>query len=431
MKSLLNKGVVGTVSDGTNPVPARKSTTENMNGSLEAYLGRRFNRSGGNRDGHAWELYFAAIDSVEADAQSRGLDFINFSNYDYLGLAKQAAPREAAVEAIRKLGTGALGSRLVGGERLIHRELEANLATFVGTEAALVFVSGYLTNETLISSLLQARDLVLYDELSHASILAGVRNARATCMPFRHNDTEHLHSLLDEVRQKHQRCLIVTEGLYSMDGDIPDLPAFVDLKHRYDAWLMVDESHSHGVLGIRGRGICEHFALPVDEVDLSVGTLSKSFASCGGFIAAKKNVCDVLRLMLPGFVYSVGLPPSVAASANAAVQQAIEEPWRVERLSSLTQRLKTGFQAAGFDTGPAVGLGIVPVYFDDDASAIAASRDLMVEGIYVPPIVRIAIPSETPRLRFFVTAGHDENQIDRAISVLVSARSNDRLKTVG
>lgn len=409
------------MSQANHPMSDASKRNRRDDPSLGAYLDRRFDRGGGNWSGHAWELYFRAIDEAEADMQQRGLDFINFSNYDYLGLGLDQSPREAAIDAIHHLGTGALGSRLVGGERSIHQQLETNLAAYVGTEAAIVLVSGYLTNETLIGSLLQSRDLVLFDELSHASIMAGVRSARATCLPFKHNDVAHLQTLLEDNRGNHQRCLIVTEGLYSMDGDIPDLPAFVALKHRYDAWLMIDESHSHGVLGKTGRGICEHFQVPVEEVDLVIGTLSKSFAACGGFIGAQQKVCDALRFLLPGFIYSVGLPPSVAASANAAVRKAMDEPWRVMRIAELTERLKTGLETAGFETGTSIGRGIVPVLFNSDADAIAASRSLMKAGIYVPPIVRIAVPTESPRLRFFVTAGHKEAQIDQALSVLTGA----------
>ncbi|MEM6384214.1 MAG: aminotransferase class I/II-fold pyridoxal phosphate-dependent enzyme [Pseudomonadota bacterium] len=400
---------------------AAKSPEKTPVEMMDDYLWRRIRRTHGSTKGHAWELYFAAVDAVKAETEARGLQFLSFSSYDYLGLSQDASVQAASVHAIADHGTGVLGSRIVGGERLLHRQLESSLANFVGKEAALVFVSGYVTNETLLSTLLQTKDLILYDELSHASIMAGINGSRATCMAFRHNDNAHLRSLLRTERASYRRCLIVTEGLFSMDGDIPDLPDMIALKSEYDAWLMLDESHSHGVLGNAGRGICDHFGIPTDDIDLVVGTLSKAFGSCGGFIAADRSVCEALRLLLPGFVYSVGLPPAVAASADAAVRKAIQEPHRVCRLAELTKRLKNGLQENGFDTGSSFGRGIVPVYFRNDADTIDASRYLMKHGIFAPPVVRVSVPNSRPRIRFFVTAHHTEAEIDRAVQALASS----------
>ncbi len=256
-----------------------------------------------------------------------------------------------------------LGSRLVGGERIFHTEFEQAIARFMGTEAALTFVSGYLTNVSIVPHLLGSRDLLIIDELCHNSIVTGARVTRSRVVTFRHNDLDHLESILKEQRQQARNCLIVVEGLYSMDGDIPDLPRLLSLKEEHGAWLLIDEAHAVGVIGETGRGICEHFGEDPARVDLIIGTLSKALVSCGGFVCARKEVIDFFKFTVGGFVYSVGLSPVVAAAAHAALDLIASEPQRIAAVRRAAESFLDKARAAGLDTGPAIGRGIVPIMF--------------------------------------------------------------------
>jgi 8-amino-7-oxononanoate synthase len=362
--------------------------------------------------------FFAPLDRLQAEAKRDGGSLISFANYDYMGISDHPAIRDAAHLALDRVGVGALGSRLVGGERLIHGAFEQSLADFVGSEAALTLVSGYLTNLTTISHLLGKRDLIIYDELSHNSIVAGVASCKATSVEFRHNDMEHLRHVLTEQRANHRNCLIVVESLYSMDGDIANLPELLKLKDEFQCWLLVDEAHSIGVLGETGRGICEHFNEDPKRIDLIIGTLSKTFVSCGGFICAQKPVLEWMRFLLPGFVYSVGLPPVIAAAAGAALQVIKDEPQRVGKLRANALHFLETAKAAGLSTGPAEGYAIVPIHFPDMKTTMMASDTLLQNGIYAPPIVQVGVPKGLPRIRFFISARHSFEEIDRTIEVL-------------
>ncbi|GAA0545943.1 aminotransferase class I/II-fold pyridoxal phosphate-dependent enzyme [Rhizomicrobium palustre] len=364
--------------------------------------------------------FFAPLDRLQAEAKRDGGPFTSFANYDYLGISDHAAIRDAAHQALDRVGVGALGSRLVGGERLIHGTFEKALAEFVGSESALTLVSGYLTNLTTISHLLGKRDLIIYDELSHNSIMAGVGSCKATSVEFRHNDMEHLRHVLSEQRANHRNCLIVVESLYSMDGDIANLPEILKLKDEFQSWLLVDEAHSIGVLGKTGRGICEHFGEDPSRIDLIIGTLSKTFVSCGGFICAQKPVLEWMRFLLPGFVYSVGLPPVIAAAAGAALQVIKDEPQRVGKLRDNAVRFLTKAKEAGLSTGPAEGYAIVPIHFPDMKTTMMASDHLLKNGIYAPPIVQVGVPKGLPRIRFFISARHSFEEIDRTVETLRS-----------
>jgi 8-amino-7-oxononanoate synthase len=385
--------------------------------SLVGHVVRRARLAGGSilKKGNPW---FAPLDRLQADAIKNGGTLVSFANYDYLGISDHPAIRQAAHTALDRVGVGALGSRLVGGERLIHAAFEEALAKFVGTEACLTLVSGYLTNLTTISHLLGKRDLILYDELSHNSIVAGVASSRATSVEFRHNDMEHLRYLLQEGRAKHRNCLIVVESLYSMDGDLVDLPEILNLKDEFGCWLLIDEAHSIGVLGKSGRGVCEHFGVDPKRIDLIIGTLSKTFVSCGGFICAQKLVLDWMKYMLPGFVYSVGLPPVIAGAAGAALELIAAEPQRVAKLQANASRFLEKAREAQLSTGPAEGYAIVPVMFPDMKTTMAASAHLLKNGIYAPPIVQMGVPKGLPRIRFFISARHTFEQIDRTVAAL-------------
>lgn len=355
--------------------------------------------------------WFSALDALRKEMREKHRRFTSFANYDYLGLANDPRVRKAAADALAIDGPGAGASRLVGGERLVHRALERELAEFLGFEDVLVLVSGYLTNTSMLTHLLLSHDALIVDELSHNSIMVGADASRATKLKFRHNDLAGLEQILDENRSQFKRCAIVAEGLYSMDGDYPDLRELVRLKNRYHCWLILDEAHSIGVLGANGRGIAEEFGVDPGEIDLVVGTLSKTFVACGGFLAGRAKVINWLRYSLPGFVFSVGMPPVIAAAARAALAILRQEPWRVERLRENGALFLASAHRCGLNAGAATGRGVVPLIMPDTAATFETARGLLAKGIYCPPIVQIGVPHNQPRLRFFMSAGHEPAEI--------------------
>jgi 8-amino-7-oxononanoate synthase len=385
--------------------------------SLSDYASRRF-RFAGNALLEFDDPFFAQIDKLKRELEAAGKHFVSFANYDYLGLANHPRVLEEAKKELNNLGVGALASRLVGGERSTHRPFEDEIASFLGMESALTLVSGYLANVSTISYLMGQRDALFIDELAHNSILAGASGSPAQTIHFRHNDCDHLEQLLKKRRQDFRHVLIVVEGVYSMDGDTADLRRLLDLKERYDAWLLVDEAHSLGVLGETGRGLAEHQGVDPQRIDLVIGTMSKTLASCGGFVCAKKVVIDWFRYTLPGFVYSVGLSPVILAAARTALRLMQEETWRVGKLARNAELFRNAAHEAGLDTGPAVGRGVVPILFRTSLDTMWASQRLLEKGFYVPPIVRIGVPKDQPRLRFFLSANHTEPEIRGVIEAL-------------
>lgn len=370
--------------------------------------------------------FFAPTDSLRQQAAAQGGHFVSFANYDYLGLSTHPQVKTAAATALETFGVGALASRLVGGERSTHQLFEKALAQFIGAEDALTLVSGYLTNVTTISHVMGSHDGLFIDELSHNSILSGAKSASGQTIVFRHNDLDHLDALLHEKRSGFRNVLIVAEGLYSMDGDIADLPRLIEIKKRHGAWLLIDEAHSIGVLGTEGRGLCEYFGVNPCDVDLIIGTLSKTLASCGGFVAGRGPVIEWLRYTLPGFVYSVGLSPVITAAAQTALHLMQQETWRIERLRWNADFFIELAHEAGLDTGPAIGRGVVPILFNDSHETLAASRHLMQKGYYVPPIIQIGVPKDQPRLRFFLSATHTEADIRGVIKLLARQAGESR-----
>lgn len=366
--------------------------------------------------------FLKPLEELQAEAQAAQKSFVSFAHYDYLGLSQHPAIRQAAKDAIDLLGTSVGASRLVGGERLGHRKLERDLAAFLGFDDALVMISGYLSNLSLIRTLVHGADAVFYDELSHNSIVSGATGGRFFSAPFPHNDMDALDSMLASRRGEFRNVLIVVEGLYSMDGDVPDLPRLLELKERHGAWLMVDEAHSHGVLGAAGRGLTEHFGIDPKRIDVVVGTLSKAFVSAGGIIAGSQALIDLLRYSLSGFIFSVGLPPASVAAAQAALTILGREPERVDLMAANGHRFADGCRAAGLDIGGAIGRGVVPVMLDSEASVYSASAALRAEGIHAPPILIIGVPKAAPRIRFFVTAAHRAEDIDCTIEILARFR---------
>jgi 8-amino-7-oxononanoate synthase len=345
-------------------------------------------------------------------------EFISFSNYNYLGLSGHPALRAAVAEAIDRYGTSVSASRLVGGERPLHVELEGTIAAALDSEACLAFVSGYGTNVTTIAHLFGPNDLILHDALAHNSIQTGALLSGARRIAFRHNDWQRVDYLLTRHRRDYERVVVVLEGIYSMDGDFPDLPRFVELRERHKILLMVDEAHSFGVMGRGGHGLREHFGLKGSDVDIWMGTLSKSLASCGGYIAGSQALILNLKFNAPGFVFSVGLPPANTAAALAALRVMAAEP---ERVTELHQRGRLFFDLArerGLPTGQSKGISIVPLIVGDTMRCVTLTNALFARGIDVQPILYPGVKERAVRLRFFVNRTHSEEQIRQSIDII-------------
>jgi 8-amino-7-oxononanoate synthase len=361
---------------------------------------------------------------ASAHTQIAGRDLINFSSYNYLNLSGDPRINDAAVAAIEKYGTSVSASRLVSGERPIHRELESALAALYEAEDAIVFVSGHATNVTTIGYLFGPRDLVIHDEYIHNSALEGIKLSGAKRFSFQHNDWQALDQLLTQHRSHYERVLVVIEGIYSMDGDYPDLPRFVEIRNRHKVFLMVDEAHSLGVMGARGLGIREHFGLQSNDVDLWMGTLSKTLAGCGGYIAGESTLIEHLKFLAPGFLYSVGMSPPLAAASLAALQCLAEEQQRVVDLQERGKHFLQLAKAAGVNTGTSSGLAIVPAIIGSSINAARLSSALIGRGINVQPILYPAVPEKSARLRFFISCRHTKHEIEHTVNTLVEEIKN-------
>jgi 8-amino-7-oxononanoate synthase len=348
---------------------------------------------------------------------------INFGSYNYLGLNGDPRVQAAAKAAIDRHGVSASASRMVSGERPVHGALEAALAAHYQAEAALVFVSGHATNVTVIGHMMGPRDLIVHDAAIHNSCTEGARLSGAKRVSFAHNDWRAAETALAEARRGARRALLVIEGHYSMDGDIPDLPRFIEIARRHDAWLMVDEAHALGVLGARGHGVHEHFGIDPNEVDIWMGTLSKTLSGCGGYIAGNHELIHWLKHSAPGFVYSVGLAPALAAAALASLAILQTEPARVARLQANTALFLQLARQAGFDTGTATAHAIVPVILGSSIAAARYSQKLLERGINVQPIVYPAVAEKAARLRFFLSSEHGEEDIRNTIAALIAIRA--------
>ncbi|MFC7472985.1 aminotransferase class I/II-fold pyridoxal phosphate-dependent enzyme [Dankookia sp. GCM10030260] len=351
-----------------------------------------------------------------------GKPYVNFASYNYLGLNGDPRIAAAAKAAIDRHGVSASASRLASGERPVHGALEAALAANYEAEACLAFVSGHATNVTVIGHLLGPRDLVLHDQLIHNSVAEGARLSGARRIAFPHNDWQAAERELAAHRRRHGRALLVLEGHYSMDGDAPELAPFAAMARRHDALLMVDEAHALGVLGATGRGSFEHCGVAAGAVDIWMGTLSKTLSACGGYIAARRPLVDLLRHSAPGFVYSVGLAPPLAAAAleSLAVMQA--EPWRVTRLQANAALFLGLAREAGFDVGSSAGIGIVPVILGSSVAAARMAAALFEAGVNVQPILFPVVPERAARLRFFLSAKHAEGEIRQTVAAMAAAR---------
>lgn len=347
-----------------------------------------------------------------------GRDYINFSAYDYLGLNAHEDVAHAAIEAIKRYGTSTSASRPTAGNRPVHMKLEKQLATLYGTDDALTFISGHSTNVSTIGDLMGSGDLILYDGLSHNSITTGAKLSGAARRVYSHSDEDSLETILAQNRARYDRVLIVVEGLYSMDGDIADLPRLIEIKEKYGAWLMVDEAHSLGVLGKTGLGVFEHFGIDPARVDIWMGTLSKTLSGCGGFIAGKYALIEILKYYASGFMYSVGMSPPVAAAATRSLELMLDEPERVARLHENGQFFLKAARDAGLDTGLSEGFSIVPVIVGCSLRTVKLSNLLMGHGIFTIPVMSPAVPEKSARIRFFITSEHTKEQMQTTIDTV-------------
>jgi 8-amino-7-oxononanoate synthase len=391
--------------------------------TLPGYDDLRLQRSIGDKFGIE-NPYFKMHDGrASATTEIGGKELINFSCYDYLGLNGHPEVVEAAKAAIDRYGISCSASRIVAGERITHKELESALAEHYGVDDAVVFVSGYGTNVSVIASLAGAKDLVICDQVVHNSAVVGAVLSGASRRSFAHNDLDNLEQILSANRSKFERCLIVVEGLYSMDGDYPDLPRLIELKNRYQAWLMVDEAHSLGVLGAKGYGSFEHFNVDPKQVDVWMGTMSKTLAGCGGYIAGSAALVEYLKCLSGGFVYSVGMPPVIAASVHKALEIMHREPQRVAKLQHNAAHFYKTAKAKGLDTHTGRGTAVAPIVVGDSFSAVILSQELAKRGINVQPVLYPAVPAKSSRLRFFLTTMHTEAQIETALDTLVAEQA--------
>ena len=352
-----------------------------------------------------------AKDTTQIDGRS----LINYASYNYLGLSGDQRLNKAAQDAIAQYGTSVSASRVVSGERPVHQQLEQGLANFLGTEDCITYIGGHATNVTTIGHLFQTKDLVLYDTLSHNSIREGCNLSGAMAMEFPHNDWQALAQLLQQHRRNYEKVLIAIEGVYSTDGDLAPLAEFVTLKKEYKTFLLVDEAHSIGVLGQTGRGVGEHFGVTAQDVDMWMGTLSKSFASCGGYIAGCSELVEYLKYTAPGFVFSVGMAPANAAAALEALRIMQQEPDLIAQVQQRSRLFLTLAQAHGLNTGNSHDSPVIPVIVGEPYKAVQLSHTLFQQGINVQPMVYPSVPYDAARLRFFLSSLHTEAQIRQTV----------------
>ncbi len=359
--------------------------------------------------------YFRPIASAEdTEVIIEGKKVLMFGSNNYLGLTVHPKVKEAAQRAIEKYGTGTCGSRFLNGTLEIHLELERKLADFMKKERALVFSTGYQTNLGTISALASKEDVIITDKWDHASIIDGTRLSFGEIRRFKHNDMKDLERVLKSVPENKGK-LIVIDGLFSMEGDIADLPGIVELAKKYDARVMVDDAHAIGVLGKNGRGTAEHYGLE-DEVDLVMGTFSKSFASLGGFIAGKEYVINYIQHFARSLIFSASMPPANVAAVSAALDIIINEPERRQKLWDNTYRMLNGLKGMGYDTGLS-RTPVIPVIIGDDMKTFMIWRELLDNGVYVNPVISPAVPPGRQLLRISMMATHTEEQIDRALEI--------------
>ncbi len=357
--------------------------------------------------------YFRTIESEQDTVvKINGKDVLMFGSNSYLGLTIHPKLKEATKQAVDKYGSGCAGSRFLNGTLDLHLELERRLAEFVGMEGALVFSTGYQVNLGVVSSLLGRHDYLILDEYDHACIIDGARLSFAKVLKYRHNDMESLEKVLKKCEPDKIK-LIVTDGVFSMEGDICKLPEMSALAKQYDANIMIDDAHSLGVLGKNGRGTADHFGM-TEDVDLIMGTFSKSLASIGGFIAADKYTINYLKHNARSLIFSASIAPANAASVLAALDLMQEEPERIAKLWDNTHYALKLLKEAGFETGH-TETPIIPVYVRDDFKTFTLTKRLLEEGVFVNPVVSPAVPSSSSLIRYSLMATHSFGQIEESI----------------
>ncbi|MHB1698884.1 MAG: glycine C-acetyltransferase [Acidobacteriaceae bacterium] len=350
-----------------------------------------------------------------------GKRVINLASNNYLGLTNHPKLREAAIDAIRKYGVGSGAVRTIAGTMRIHLELEEKIARFKNVEACVVFQSGFTANAGTVSSILGKGDFILSDELNHASIIDGARLSGAKIKVFRHKDVAHAEELLQEVVAEPGHKLVITDGVFSMDGDIGPVDKLADLAEKYGAIMMVDDAHASGVLGLNGRGTVDHFGCH-GRVDVQVGTLSKAIGSLGGYVCGSRDLIDYLYHRARPFLFSTSHPPSVAASCIAAFDLLEAEPERIDRLWENTRYFKEQLGAAGFDIGgvttPASETPITPIILGDGKKTMEFSRALFDAGLMATGIAFPTVPEGKARIRTIMTSEHTREQIDASLEIL-------------
>jgi glycine C-acetyltransferase len=352
-----------------------------------------------------------------------GKQVINLASNNYLGLCEHPKLREAAIAATEKYGVGSGAVRTIAGTMRIHMELEEKIAAFKGVEACVVFQSGFTANAGTVSSILSKEDFILSDELNHASIIDGARLSRAKIKVFRHKDTAHAEELLKEIQNEPGRKLLITDGVFSMDGDIGPVDKLCDLADKYGAIMMVDDAHASGVLGRNGRGSVDHFHCTA-RVDVQVGTLSKAIGALGGYVCGSRDLIDYLYHRARPFLFSTSHPPSVAATCIAAFDILENEPDRIERLWSNTRYFKQQLTEAGFDVGgrttPTSETPITPIIIGDGRKTMEFSKALFDAGVMATGIAFPTVPEGKARVRTIMTSEHTRQQIDQALEVFTT-----------
>jgi 8-amino-7-oxononanoate synthase len=359
--------------------------------------------------------YFRVIESAQENTvRYKGKEIIMLGSNNYLGLTNHPKVKEAARAAISKYGTGCAGSRFLNGTLDIHIELEEKLARLVGKPKALVFSTGFMVNQGVLSSLVQRNESIIVDRTDHASIIDGARLSFADLRKFKHNDMENLELVLQSEIERNK--LIVVDGVFSMEGDIARLPEIVALAEKYDAVVMVDDAHGLGMLGDHGRGTCDHFGL-TDRVHLIMGTFSKSLASVGGFIASDEDTIHYIQHQARALMFSASMPPASVAAVSAAVDVMLEETWRHKALWHNNDIMRVRLQSAGFNTGPSE-TPIIPAIAGEDKTAFVFCRRLMDEGVFVNPVVSPAVDQGNALIRLSLMATHTEDEIHKAMDIM-------------
>ena len=357
--------------------------------------------------------YFRAISSEqEPEVIINGKKVLMFGSNCYSGLVSDPRIKEAAIEAIKKYGTGCAGSPFLNGTLDLHKQLEARIAEYIGKEDVMIYSTGFEVNLGVVSCLTGREDYILWDEQDHASIIEGRRLSFSQSLKYKHNDMESLEKQLQKCAPDKVK-LIVTDGVFSMEGDVCNLPEIVRLAQKYDAQIMVDEAHGIGVFGKGGRGVCNHYGL-TDDVDLVMGTFSKSFASLGGFIATDKEITNYLRHHSRSYIFTASITPASTAAAPKAIDIMEEEPERQEHLWEITKFALEGFRNMGCEIGK-TSTPIIPLFIRDDFKTFAITRDLFEEGIFVNPVVTPAVAPQDTLIRFSLMATHTKEQVETAL----------------